>query len=66
MLFGTGMRLSELLGVKDTDVNVYEGTIKVLGKRNKERIIPVNHELKLLIAEYQQLKKNENFSIHLI
>ncbi|MGZ3874164.1 MAG: site-specific integrase, partial [Mucilaginibacter sp.] len=34
MLFGTGMRLSELLGVKDTDINVYEGTIKVLGKRN--------------------------------
>lgn len=62
MLFGTGMRLSELLGVKDTDVNVYEGTVKVLGKRNKERIIPVNSELKLLIAEYQQLKKNQDFS----
>jgi integrase/recombinase XerC len=62
MLFGTGMRLSELLGVKDTDINTYEGTIKVLGKRNKERIIPVNNELKLLIAEYQLLKKNRNFS----
>lgn len=61
MLFGTGMRLSELLGVKDTDINTYEGTIKVLGKRNKERIIPINHELKLLIAEYQQLKKNQDF-----
>ncbi len=62
MLFGTGMRLSELLGVKDTDVNTYEGTVKVLGKRNKERIIPVNNELKLLIAEYQELKKNQDFS----
>lgn len=61
MLFGTGMRLSELLGVKDADINTYEGTIKVLGKRNKERIIPINHELKLLIAEYQQLKKNQDF-----
>jgi integrase/recombinase XerC len=61
MLFGTGMRLSELLGVKDTDINVYEGTVKVLGKRNKERIIPVNNELKLLLAEYQQLKKKQNF-----
>jgi integrase/recombinase XerC len=61
MLFGTGMRLSELLGVKDTDVNTYEGTIKVLGKRNKERIIPVNNELKLLIAEYQELKKKQDF-----
>ena len=62
MLFGTGMRLSELLGVKETDINVYEGTVKVLGKRNKERIIPVNHELKLLIAQYLELKKSENFS----
>src|ERR1700749_710001 len=62
MLFGTGMRLSELLGVKDTDINTYEGTVKVLGKRNKERIIPINQELKLLIAEYQELKKNQDFS----
>src|SRR5258708_25643698 len=61
MLFGTGMRLSELLGVKDSEINTYEGTIKVLGKRNKERIIPINHEVKLLIAEYQQLKKNQDF-----
>ncbi|WP_310503319.1 tyrosine-type recombinase/integrase [Mucilaginibacter sp. X4EP1] len=62
MLFGTGMRLSELLGVKETDINIYEGTVKVLGKRNKERIIPVNNELKLLVAEYLELKKNKNFS----
>jgi len=62
MLFGTGMRLSELLGVKDSDINVYEGTLKVLGKRNKERIIPINNELKLLIAEYQELKKKQQFS----
>ena len=62
MLFGTGMRLSELIGVKDSDINVYEGTIKVLGKRNKERIIPVNNELKLLVAEYQELKKKQQFS----
>lgn len=62
MLFGTGMRLSELLGVKDTDINLYENTIKVLGKRNKERIIPINKELKNLIAEYQQLRNNEDFS----
>jgi len=61
MLFGTGMRLSELIGLKETDINAYEGTVKVLGKRNKERIIPVNNELKLLIAEYQELKKKQDF-----
>ena len=61
MLFGTGMRLSELIGLKEADINTYEGTLKVLGKRNKERIIPVNNELKLLIAEYQELKKKQEF-----
>jgi integrase/recombinase XerC len=61
LLFGTGIRLAELVGLKETDVNIYEGTIKVLGKRNKERIIPINTELKLLLAKYMQLKKSENF-----
>jgi len=60
-LFGTGMRLAELVGLKETDINIYEGTLKVLGKRNKERIIPINHELKLLLLKYLELKKSENF-----
>lgn len=62
LLFGTGMRLAELIGLKETDINNYEGTIKVLGKRNKERIIPINKELKRVIAEYLELKKNQNFN----
>ncbi len=60
-LFGTGIRLAELIGLKEQDVNIYEGTIKVLGKRNKERIVPINHELKLLLEKYLHLKKNQNF-----
>ena len=60
-LFGTGMRLAELMGVKESDINIYEGTVKVLGKRNKQRIIPINNELKHLVAEYLELKKSENF-----
>lgn len=60
-LFGTGIRLAELVTLKEQDVNLYEGTIKVLGKRNKERIIPINHELKLLLSAYLDLKKSENF-----
>jgi integrase/recombinase XerC len=62
MLFGTGMRLAELVGTKENDINVYEGTVKVLGKRNKERIIPLNNELKLLVSRYIDLKKSESFS----
>jgi integrase/recombinase XerC len=61
MLFGTGMRLAELLGLKDSDINDYEGTLKVLGKRNKERIIPINTELRILLGRYSELKKSENF-----
>lgn len=60
-LFGTGIRLSELIGIKETDINIYEGTVKVLGKRNKQRIIPINNELRILMAEYLELKKNQNF-----
>ncbi|MDB4921067.1 MAG: Tyrosine recombinase XerC [Mucilaginibacter sp.] len=62
MLFGTGMRLAELLGLKDQDINDYEGTLKVLGKRNKERIIPINTELRILLGKYLELKKNQNFN----
>ena len=62
MLFGTGIRLAELTGIKETDINVYEGTIKVLGKRNKQRIIPLNNELRLLVTKYLELKKSENFN----
>jgi len=62
MLFGTGMRLAELLGIKEADINFYEGTVKVLGKRNKQRIIPLNSELKELLLKYNDLKKSENFS----
>ncbi len=61
MLFGTGIRLAELVGLKDTDVDLHSNTIKVLGKRNKERIIPINNELKGLLIMYLNLKKSENF-----
>jgi integrase/recombinase XerC len=61
ILFGTGMRLAELLGIKEQDVNLPDGVVKVLGKRNKERLIPINTELKSLLKEYIDLKKNQNF-----
>ncbi len=61
LLFGTGIRLAELVGLKEEDYNPYEGTIKVLGKRNKERIIPVNTQLRHLVADYITIKKNEIF-----
>lgn len=53
LLYGTGIRLSELLNLKDQHINLYENTIKVLGKRNKERIIPYPKNLGATIANYQ-------------
>jgi len=66
LLFGTGMRLAELIQLKETDVDVYAGTIKVLGKRNKERIIPVNKQLINQVHTYNELKKLQNFNNNLL
>ena len=62
LLYGTGIRLSELIEAKIQDVNFYEGTIKVLGKGNKERIIPMNYTLIERIKEYNLQKKKEGLS----
>lgn len=62
MLFGTGIRLAEMLNLAETDINWYETTIKILGKRSKERIVPLNKELLLLIKEYLSVKKHEIFN----
>jgi integrase/recombinase XerC len=59
LFYATGMRLSELVGIKDTDVDVYSAQVKVLGKRNKERIIPFSTKLKVLIKEYIVLRNTE-------
>jgi integrase/recombinase XerC len=56
MFYATGMRLSELVNLKESDVSLYNSSIKILGKRNKERIIPFNSHLKLIIDSYLQLK----------
>lgn len=41
LFYGTGMRKSELIQLKLTDIDYHKQTIKVLGKRNKERLIPL-------------------------
>jgi len=61
LLFGTGMRLSELIGLKEEDYNRYEGTIKVLGKRNKERLIPLHKALQNEVLEFLSLKTSQDF-----
>lgn len=52
MLYYTGIRVSELVELKCSNINLYENTLKVVGKRNKERIIPILPELVSSIRSY--------------
>ncbi|MFD2288652.1 tyrosine-type recombinase/integrase [Pedobacter petrophilus] len=61
LLFGTGIRLAELISLKETDIDIYSSTIKVLGKRNKERIIPVAKPLIDQLHTYVDQKKLQKF-----
>ena len=53
LLYGTGIRLAELMHLKDADIYYTEFLIKVLGKRNKERIVPYPRSLNPLIDQYK-------------
>jgi integrase/recombinase XerC len=57
MLYFTGMRLSELIFLKETDFDPSNLNLKVLGKRNKERLIPVTPQFSSDIAAYIGLKQ---------
>ncbi|HWV75070.1 MAG TPA: tyrosine-type recombinase/integrase [Pseudosphingobacterium sp.] len=60
LLFGTGMRLSELIHLKESDIDFYQQSVRILGKRNKERIVPLLPNLVDLIKRYLLLKKLES------
>jgi len=57
MFYNTGIRLSELLNLKETDVDFHSDTVKVLGKRNKERIIPFTNKFGSLLKDYIKEKE---------
>ena len=56
MFYATGMRLSELIGLDDKDVDFSSSLIKVTGKRNKQRLIPFDEELKITMTEYVNVR----------
>lgn len=58
LFYGTGMRLSELTGIKIHDLNLSQQTVKVLGKRNKERIIPISNSLTATLKNYLDARKS--------
>lgn len=59
ILYYTGIRLSELVGLREGQVDFGNRTIKVLGKGNKERVIPTDKVLMEAIKEYQEKKRLE-------
>ena len=56
MFYTTGMRLSELIGLDDKDVDFSASLIKVTGKRNKQRLIPFDKELGRSMQEYVNVR----------
>ena len=55
----TGVRRIELINLKTSDINMNSYTIRIMGKRNKERIIPMLPKLKESINEYLKIKSQE-------
>jgi len=59
MLYLTGMRRAELIGIRDRDIDLTEGTVKVTGKRNKQRIIPLLNMFVRHVEEYFRARNEE-------
>lgn len=57
LLYGTGLRISEALSLTINDITLQTKTIKVLGKGNKERIVPIGSKAKLAIQNYLNKRK---------
>lgn len=57
MLYQTGMRRAELAGLKDDDVDLSAGQVRVFGKRKKERLVPLGEGLMKDLNEYLTVKR---------
>ena len=56
LLYQTGMRQAELRGMKDGDIDKMSMQVKIHGKRNKDRLVPLSKEMIVLIVQYQALR----------
>lgn len=65
LLYCSGMRLSELIALKETQADVVKGSLKILGKGNKERIVPLSDEMKGSLKAYLK-QKTDNFQGHIL
>lgn len=67
LLYQTGMRRSELMNLTYQDIDLEQLTIKILGKGNKERLVPISHKLSRTLQEYMTVRSthfpNELFNV---
>ena len=57
--YATGIRLSELIQLKENQISLHARTIKVLGKRNKERVIPFPVSIVKILEGYRKIRNQE-------
>jgi len=60
LLYNTGMRKAELIGLQDQDINYLQKRISVTGKGNKQRMVPISEHLIVKLKEYLQIR-NQSF-----
>ena len=57
LFYSTGIRRTELINIKENNISFSNGTIKVLGKRNKERFVPLLKSVSVTLKSYLEIKK---------
>jgi integrase/recombinase XerC len=58
LFYATGMRLSELINLKEADLDLVKNNLKVTGKRNKQRIIPFVNDISSMLRNYLEIKRD--------
>ncbi len=59
LFYESGIRVSELVAIKDSDIDRHKNSLRVIGKRNKERHIPLGQHIVAMIAEYVEKRNFE-------
>lgn len=62
LIYSSGLRISEALNLKSSDFSLQNRTLKILGKGNKERIVPIGPEAIKRYQNYQKIRKVKGFS----
>lgn len=60
LLYATGLRVSELISLKFDNVNLEECFVRIIGKGNKERLVPFGHKAKIFLERYLRIRKKIN------